>query len=261
MSFDTPMAGAGRLLPLRAMDPARKLAAAGIFAVGASLLEHPSSALGACLASLTVAFLGGAPLRLMARRLVPVNLFLFFLWILLPLGLARGTPPQDTLFSFGPLAFRASGLALAGLITLKGNAIASMTLLLAGTSSIAANGHGLLRLRAPAKLVTLFLLTHANLDLMADESSRLFRAAKLRGFRPAANLASYRTCAYLAAMLLVRAWQRSRRVGAAMRLRGFQGRFPLLETAEAGQNRRAANVLLAGVCAAAVALWCGDIFL
>ena len=84
---------------------------------------------------------------------------------------------------------------------------------------------------------------------MADEAARLFAAAKLRGFVPANSLASYKTFGYLTAMLLLRSWQRSQRTGKAMRLRGFAGRFPLLDACPPSPDfTRAGNCLLLGMC-------------
>ncbi len=64
---------------------------------------------------------------------------------------------------------------------------------------------------------------------MADEAAKITASARLRGFRPRPGFTAWRTLGYLAAMILLRSWQRSARVNRAMRLRGFTGRFPLLD--------------------------------
>lgn len=48
---------------------------------------------------------------------------------------------------------------------------------------------------------------------------------KIRGFSPKTNLHTYRTYAYVVGMLLVKSYERARRVEAAMLCRGFDGRF------------------------------------
>ncbi len=55
------------------------------------------------------------------------------------------------------------------------------------------------------------------------------RAVKIRNFRPATNLHTYRTYAYLVGMLFVHASERARRVHLAMKCRGFEGRFYSLD--------------------------------
>ena len=53
---------------------------------------------------------------------------------------------------------------------------------------------------------------------------------KIRGFQPRTNLHTYRSYAYLAAMLLVRSYDRADRVFQAMLCRGFHGVFYSLRT-------------------------------
>jgi cobalt/nickel transport system permease protein len=240
-------AATDRSWSLVALDPAFKLPAALAFAALGSALRTIPAGLCACLFALGLALADRLKPADLLRKLAPVNAFFLFLWIFLPLSLDAGTP--DALFHAGPLIVRASGLRLALLITLKGNAIALAVPALAG-NGLNACCRALLRLRVPVKLVTLMLLTHGNIRLMRREGRNLYRAAKLRGFAPAASLWSWRIAAYLAAMLLLRSWERAERTGAAMRLRGFAGTFPLLDDAEplpSDRTSRHIGLLLAGL--------------
>ncbi|MGL4667741.1 MAG: energy-coupling factor transporter transmembrane component T family protein [Saezia sp.] len=205
-------------LPLAAFHPATKLVACFVFAFCISLLSHHTLALMACTIPLCLAVAGRLSLTTLAKKHWPVNFFFIFLWLFLPLH-----------FSSGSFSFSRSGVELAALITLKGNAIATMMLVLLGTSTIGEICRGLLKLHLPEKLVTLLLLTHANIAYMMASYATISSAAKLRGFVSTRSLASYKTSAYLAAMLLVRSWQRAQRVTKAMRLRGFSGQYPLLQ--------------------------------
>lgn len=229
MSLDTPAltAAPSARFSLRRMQTKKKLTAAFIFSAGVSVLAHAGPALGACLAAVLLLAASGLPARYIARRLLAVNVFFVFLWLLLPLSLGArgGEPPFLTL---GPFAVYPSGFALALLITLKGNAIAGALTALTGSSTITENGHALRALRIPEKLVALLLLTHANLALMARDYQRLFQAALLRGFVPRTHPAAYKTYARLLGLLFLRSWQKAQRVEQAMRLRGFCGRFPLI---------------------------------
>jgi cobalt/nickel transport system permease protein len=74
-------------------------------------------------------------------------------------------------------------------------------------------------------MVHLLLITYRYLFVLEQEYQRLVRAMKIRNFRPKTDLHSYRTFAYLAGMLFVRASERARRVHSAMICRGFNGRF------------------------------------
>ncbi len=92
-------------------------------------------------------------------------------------------------------------------------------------------GHALSRLKAPDKLVHLLLFTVRYLGVLQEELQRLRRAMRARAFVPRSDLLTWRVTGWLAGMLLVRGFERARLVSAAMRCRGFQGRFYLLDTA------------------------------
>jgi cobalt/nickel transport system permease protein len=81
----------------------------------------------------------------------------------------------------------------------------------------------------PDKLTHLLLFTVRYLDVLHREYLRLWAAMKTRGFRPRVNRHTYRSYSYLVGMLLVRSFDRSERVVAAMKCRGFRGRFYLLD--------------------------------
>jgi len=167
--------------------------------------------------------------RVVLRRLLVVNGFIGFLWLTLPF-----TYPGETVtVSF--LQLSRPGIALAALITLKTNSIVLFFITLLATSTVAELGHGLEGLRLPKKLCLLLLFTYRYIFVINQEYQRLARAAKLRCFRPGTNLHSYRTYAYLFAMTLVKSWNRAERVGQAMILRGFQGRFYRLQEQVVGK--------------------------
>ena len=243
---DIPFSG------LRAVPARQKLCAAMMFSLAVCLLSRPLPALGACAFAWLLLACSGLPPAFAVRRLIQVNIFFLFLWLLLPLSFNSGSAHEGALH-VGPLRLSLSGATLALLITLKGNAIVAALLALTGSSRVAENGHALLSLGVPEKLVALLLLTHANLERMADEYQRVFQAAKLRGFVPATSLTAYGTYARLIGLLLVRAWQRSQRVEMAMRLRGFRGRFPLIAPHTPAKRESGSLLLLLG-CAAALPL-------
>lgn len=165
------------------------------------------------------------------KAMLPVTLFCALLWVMLPLSTAF--TDGDGFSGNAPGAY-AKGLGLALLVTLKAFAITSALMALVGSSSVSANGRALLSFRVPQKLVTLILITHCNNMLLYKEFQRIWNAAKLRGFRPRNSLMTYKTCAWMAAILLLRAWNKAKRREEAMKLRGFSGLFPLYAATHEG---------------------------
>jgi cobalt/nickel transport system permease protein len=127
------------------------------------------------------------------------------------------------------LEYVPEGPDLAGLITLKVNAIFLALSALLGSSTVNQVLHALAHLKLPSKLVTLFMLFYRYLHLLDQEYRRLRQAMTVRGFIPKTNLHTYRSYARLVAMLLVRSVDRSERVYQAMLCRGFSGTFWLLD--------------------------------
>jgi len=100
---------------------------------------------------------------------------------------------------------------------------------LLGTMDAVTLGHTLHHLRVPEKFTHLMLFTVRYLDVLHHEYLRLRGAMKARGFRPRLDRHTYRCFGYLVGMLLVRSLDRAERIAAAMKCRGFQGHFFLLD--------------------------------
>ncbi len=259
--FAADGAAFGGVFDLTRLDPACKLAALLLFSLAVALLRNPFWAALALAASALLCLAGRLPARKLLRQLAFANIFLIFLWIFLPLRLGEAPlGPADVLLRVGPFSFTRSGLALALLITLKSNAAIIATLALAGTSSFAANGHAMRRLKVPEKAALLFLLTQRHLYSLGEELEKLNRAARLRGFQPGSSLRAYRVQAWLLGRLLLRSWNKAERVNNAMRLRGFCGKFPFINPValNAAELRRS-RVFLAGAACFSITLFVVDI--
>ena len=206
------------------LDPRAKIVVAVAFTVVVALSQS-FAALGLALA---VAMAAVAAARLsptaVLARLVPLNLLILFLAVLLPL-----TPRGEVLWEVGSLEFSREGLLLAAKVALKGNAILLGLVLLLGTIEVGTLGHALDHLYVPTKLAHLLLLTVRYLDVLEREYRRLSAAMRLRGFRPRTDRHTLRTYGHLVGMLLVRSFDRSERIVAAMKCRGFSGTFWMLD--------------------------------
>jgi len=207
------------------LDPRGKMVVATLFAVLVAVAKTYTATLAGLAVALFWLALARLPLKKVVVRLLVVNSFIFFLWFVLPL-----TYPGEAVWRFGPLAASRQGLLFTGLITLKSNAIIIALIALIATVPVATLGQAMYNLRLPDKLCHLLLFTYRYLYVFEEEYHRLVQAMKVRGFQPRTNLHTYRSYAYLAAMLLVRSLDRADRVFQAMRCRGFHGVFYSLRT-------------------------------
>lgn len=230
---------------IHGLDARFRLVACLALSLVAAVAVTPRAPLVVLGAGFVLTGLSRPPLGVALRRLVAVNAFAAFLWLVLPFT----TPGASAGTVFGLTATR-PGIALALVITLKTNAIFFCILALLATIQAPALGRAMAALGVPDKFAFLFLFTYRYLHVINEEYGRLATAARLRGFGPATTLHTYRTYAALVAMVLVRAFDRSRRVYQAMVLRGFTGRFPSLETFAA----RRGDVLFLVCCLSVAAL-------
>jgi len=163
------------------------------------------------------------PLGGLCKRLAAVNVFILFLWVLVPFSY-DGTE----LARIGPLVISSEGVHYALAITLKCNAIMLISIALMGTIDMVSFAHALRHLRLPEKLIFILTLMTRYVRVLGREYRRLANAMKIRCFRPRTNLFSYRTYGYLVGMLLVKSFDRSEHILNAMKCRGFQGHFYML---------------------------------
>ncbi|HRF45570.1 MAG TPA: cobalt ECF transporter T component CbiQ [Candidatus Competibacteraceae bacterium] len=154
------------------------------------------------------------------RHMVAFDGFMLFVLLFLPF-----TVPGEVVFSLNGVSASREGLLHAAGILLRSNAVMLMILALLGSMEPVELGHAMARLRLPAKFVHLFLFTVRYIEVLGREYRRLRVAMKARGFRVRCNPHTWRSIGYLFGMLLVRSIERAERILAAMRCRGFQGRF------------------------------------
>lgn len=205
-------------------EPRLRILAAFAFALlTVSLGELTLMILVLALALVLALWAGLAP-RLLVRRLLALEGFMLVLLFLLPFSV-----PGEILWRLGPFSASREGLVQALSILLKANAVVLALLALVGTLEPVTLGHALARLRVPEKLVHLLLLTVRYLGVLNNEYLRLRQAMRTRGFRARSDSHTWRCLGWLMGMLLVRSLERAQRILAAMKCRGFNGRFYLFD--------------------------------
>jgi len=216
---------------LHQADPRGKVFCAFLLVCAIAILHRLSAAGVALIAGclfVRLAHLSGARI---IKRLLMVNTFIAFLWLFLPFSV-----PGKVIFSIWKWGATVEGIELAILITAKCNAILLVIISFVATTPIPQLGFALTRLRIPEKLILLMLIGYRYLSVIQEEYDRLLEAAKIRCFVPKNNMRTYRTYAYLLAMVLVRSYERGVTVYQAMLLRGFNGKFHCLQRFHFGRR-------------------------
>ena len=202
------------------LDPRVKIIVALFFSVIIAVHDKYTSLSGGLLFAVGAVAVARLRTKEIISRLLVVNSFIFFLWLMLPF-----TFPGKNIYTLGSLNISQEGIKYAFLITIKSNSIILAGIALLSTSSIFNLVHALRHLHFPDKLTQLFFFTYRYTQTIHSEYIRLNNAIKIRGFKARTNFHTYRTYAYLVGMMLVRSYDRSKRVYNAMLCRGFKGKF------------------------------------
>jgi cobalt/nickel transport system permease protein len=197
---------------LSGVDPRARI----VFAVVLTVIVAISRGMPALIVAFAAGLLLVAAARVapgdLLRRMIPLELLLVVLAIVLPFP-----------------TYSHESLRLAAIIAMKANAAVLAVTALIGTMDAVTLGHALAHLYVPQRLAQLLLFMVRYFDVLGREYARLRAAMRVRCFRPRMNGHSYRTFGYLVGMLLVRSFDRSERVLAAMKCRGFRGHYYMLD--------------------------------
>lgn len=182
------------------------------------------------------------------RRLAAVNLFAAMLLVILPWSVSG-----QALFSWGAWSYSAEGASRAVVIALRANTAVLLLMALLGTLTLPALCAALSHLGMPKRLALLTFLTVRYLAVFEQEIQRMRRTLRARCFEARLNLHTLRVTGVLVGNLLLRGFERSERVLAAMKCRGFQGRFPWPEHARLRRGDWGFAVI--GCALTAIAWW------
>jgi cobalt/nickel transport system permease protein len=227
----SPLDLPGQARPLLArLDPRSRVVAALVFAAAVVWCQSVPALLAALGLAAGLALLARLPWTTTGRRLLALEGFMLLTLATLPFTM--GGPVVAHIAGIG---LGAEGLHRALIIVLKANAVVLATLALIGAMELPALGHALARLGVPLRFVALFLFTVRYIEVLYRQYARLRLAMRARAFRPSAGLHCWRSLGHLIGMLLVGSLERSERIHAAMRCRGFDGRFHLLDEHRPGR--------------------------
>lgn len=209
------------------LDPRVKIITVALFSIVVALTYELDILFVSAVTALVILAAARLSIKKVFWRLVMVNGFILVLWLFLPF-----TMPGKLLFTLFGLEATVEGVDYAVLITIKSNTIVIACIALLSTCSVFKLVHALHYLYVPDKLVHIFFFTYRYIHVINLEYVRLTNAMKVRCFIPRNNLHTYKSLAYLIGMLILKSYERSRRIYNAMLCRGFKGKFYILERYE-----------------------------
>ena len=218
MSHGVELSGHG---PLCRADPRLKVVILVVWSTTLAVVWNMAAALAGLAGALSLFLLLGCGRPWgFVKRLLLINAFLVFVWLLVPLSFSV---PGEAAARLGPVAVTREGLALAALLSVKSLGITCGAMALTVATGVFELTAACRALGAPEKLTSMMSLMNRYIKVVGEEFDRLVWAMRIRGFKSRATVHCLRTWANLAGVLLVRGLDRSERVHAAMLCRGWRG--------------------------------------
>jgi cobalt/nickel transport system permease protein len=218
------------------MDPRAKLVGLVLAAGCVAALHSMGPALMACFLALALLVSANLPRAWVWGRMRAILLAISPIAILLPVF--QGW----------------DGLELAVLFCAKAVAITALMLILIGTAPLPATARAARSLGIPSGAVRVTLLSYRFVSVLAEEAGRIQTAMRVRGFRPGLSRHTSRTLGGAMGSLLVRGAARADRVAQALRCRGENGQFRVLNERRFG-IRDAVFVGVAVIIGAGLVVW------
>ena len=206
--------------PFQGFDPRCRIGAAVCLILLVLTVTNPFIG-GAIMLGAVVPFLKEKrEMRKLRLRLIPVNLFTLILWVSLPLN--------GLWFHFdgaGGVGITES-LSRLLLYTLRINTAALLYMVLIIPLGIGGLANGLMKLKVPATLISLLVLTYRYIFVLYQGLFVSVLSMRLR--RPRQNtLEQWRSYTAVFASTLVKALLRAQKIGNSMKVRGFTGVLPV----------------------------------
>lgn len=209
--------------PVHAWDPRFKLASGFVLLLVCASISTPGALVAAAGAAAGLVLLSRLPVRFVLRAL---RAPLVLLALMLPLLVL--TSGGRTLWSLGFLCVYREGLLAAGRISVKALTIVLLFVALFGTTRLPVALKALEHLKVPPMLPAILLFTYRYIFLYLEDMQKLLTAARLRGYNLRRGIRHAGSTSRIMFTLLLRSYEQSERVAAAMHLRGFNGSFPTL---------------------------------
>lgn len=197
-----------------------KLVSLTILVFASAYAGKPAAMIAALSVSLIINFLTAISPKNIFKSLKPPLLLLLFMspFILL-------TPGGELLVQFSFIKIYRESLSLLFSILLKSTSIILIFNALLYKADLTKLMQAMKAVGMPGKLISILISTYRYIFLYREDLAKLFTAARLRAYSMRKGFAHMLTSADIMLTLLVRSYEQSERVQAAMVMRGYRGEF------------------------------------
>ncbi|MEA2012121.1 MAG: energy-coupling factor transporter transmembrane component T, partial [Verrucomicrobiota bacterium] len=177
--------------------------------------------------SITFFILAKISISRVLGRILGLNFFLLSLFFVIPFSTTTGE--EKILFYIFGYPYYKESFFFVILVVLRANTLLILSISLIAGMDFVTLAHALAHLRVPRKMIHLFLFSVRYLKIMWLEHQKIKIAMQMRLYKPAMNLRTYRVIMYGTAVLFAKSLGRSDKIYKAMKCRGFNSEFYLID--------------------------------
>lgn len=200
--------------PIQRWDPRVKISTMLVLIFTIAVINKFSLLIASFLLAFIIIAISHIPWGFIFKRLMPVSIFLFPFFIIMPL---RHSP--------GGVYFSLAGLRLAAFIYMKAITIVVLVIGMMGTTPFNDSMKALEYLKVPPVFVQMVLFSYRYLFVFFLEIGRMNTAMKARNFEKKFDMHTIKTVGNFVGTLLVRSFERTERIYQAMLSRGYEGKI------------------------------------
>ncbi len=204
--------------PIHRWDPRVKIAFLGICIFTIATLNKLPLIAASLLFCISLVLISRLPLSFVTKRLMPVTIFLFPFFIIIPL-----TMPGEAAVKVLAFSFNLDGLTIAARVYLKALSIVMLIITIMGTAPFADSLKALERLKVPSMIVQMILFTYRYIFVFLLEMRRMNTAMSARNFVKKTDIHTVKTVGNFVGVLLVRSFEKAEKIYQAMLSRGYDG--------------------------------------
>jgi cobalt/nickel transport system permease protein len=228
--------------PIHWFDPRAKLVSFTFLIFSFVFVNDIRMAFLGFLLSFLILLISRLPLEFAFKRIRMVFFFLFPLLLVMPF-----TVDGKELFNIEGISFTMDGLIFASLVITRALAAVTLALTMLATTRFDITMKALYSLKIPGILVQMLMFTYRYIFVITDEFSRMWESMECKGFSLKANYHGLSIFGNMLGMIIIKSYDRTRRVYESMVSKGYDGKPGTLINLKMGAKDYVLSTCMVGI--------------
>ena len=228
--------------PIHRFDPRAKMVSFTLLIFSLVFVNDIRIAFSGFVFSFLILLISRLPLGFALKRIRMVFFFLFPLLLVMPL-----TVEGREITNISGISVTLDGVIFASLIIIRALAAVTLALTMLATTRFDITMKALYALKIPGTLVQMLMFTYRYIFVITDEFSRMWESMECKGFSLKANYHGLSIFGNMLGMIIIKSYDRTRRVYESMVAKGYSGRPRTLVHLKMGAKDYVLSTCMVGI--------------